>query len=375
MSIWTVRLILSMALLSSLFLLTSCESEITHKEPVEDNPRQEALPLTDPDNLKIPVIESEKVDKVYGWLDNETILYSVQQSNRKEAVIKTWKMTEKAGEEFHYPAEQIIDVSISPDQSFVLVHTASTADTASLVILTHTGDVQYSFSIPSVELTYEWNIYEPGTLFLSGFNRDWSYTSYIVNGGKKSLETVKAPQPFLQWGSKDEIWYLDWNEEQPNLTAPLFKQNLEDAQKKGIMLDIIYFKKMKHSYFVIRDESETFSKATYTFYNEKNKSLAAFKIPHLKNFSDWLIPYYDYNETKQTLLTFAPDKAGNVDQYTGSFSLLSFNWKTGTQEKEMTQLENEPLSCSQNQDWCLYGYQFENIIDMNGKEVYPLFKQ
>ena len=336
-----------MALLSSLLLLTSCESEITRKEPVEENPRQEAVPLTDPDNLKIPVIESEKVDKVYGWLDKETILYSVQQSDRKEAVLKKWKMTEKAGEEFYYPAEQITDVSISPDQSFVLVHTASTADTASLVILTHTGDVQYSFSIPSVELTYEWNIYEPGTLFLSGFNRDWSYTSYIVNGAKKSLETVKAPQPFLQWGSKDEIWYLDWNEEQPNLTAPLFKQNLADAQKKGIMLDIIFFKKMKHSYFVIRDESETFSKATYTF----------------------------YNETKQTLLTFAPEKPGNVDQYTGSFSLLSFNWKTGKQEKEMTQLENEPLSCSPKQDWCLYGYQFENIIDMNGKKVYPLFKQ
>jgi len=363
-----------MALLSSLLLLTSCETEITHKEPVEENPRQEALPLvTDPDSLHIPVIDSEKVDKVYGWLDNETILYSVQ-SDRKEAVIKTWKMTEKAGKVFHYPAEQITDVSISPDRSFVLVHTASTADTASLVILTHTGDVQYSLSIPSVELAYEWNIYDPGTLFLSGFNRDWSYTSYIVNGVKKSIKTVKVPQPFLQWGSKDEIWYLDWDEEQPNLTAPLLKQNLASAQKKSIMLDLIFFKKMKHSYFVIQDESETFSKATYTFYNEKNQSLTAFKIPHLKNFSDWLIPYFDYNETNQTFLTFVPDKAGNVDQYTGSFSLLSFNWKTSQKEKVMTQLENEPLSCLPNQEWCLYGYQFEKIIDMNGKKVYPLFK-
>ena len=124
----------------------------------------------------------------------------------------------------------------------------------------------------------------------------------------------------------------------------------------------------------IQDESEGHNQAVYSFYKDNGELLSAFKVPHLKNFSDWLIPYFAADEKNSKLLTFVPEKAGMADQYNGTFHLNSFDFSSGKKEDVMGGLSNEPISCAAGGRWCLYGFQFEKVIDLEKKKIKSLFK-
>ncbi|MFD6440430.1 hypothetical protein ACFWDG_11595, partial [Peribacillus sp. NPDC060186] len=74
-------------------------------------------------------------------------------------------------------------------------------------------------------------------------------------------------------------------------------------------------------------------------------------------------------------ITFIPNESKDADQYEGRFTLTKLNWEKGTQEELMKDMENEPLSCSLDGSLCLYGYQFEKIIDMKTHQIQRLFKE
>lgn len=140
--------------------------------------------------------------------------------------------------------------------------------------------------------------------------------------------------------------FLDWNREEPALTAPLERKALNDDGVESLMLDVIHFKKMKQALMTIQVETEKQDRGTYAFYDETNKPIHSFSVPLLKSFSDWVIPSYDFIEKNKEFITFIPNESKDVDQYDGRFTLTKLNWEKGTQEELMKDMENEPLSCS-----------------------------
>ena len=48
-------------------------------------------------------------------------------------------------------------------------------------------------------------------------------------------------------------------------------------------------------------------------------------MPNLTQYSDWLVPFYDYIEKSNEFLTFAPKHHGNSDDYAGGFRLLKID--------------------------------------------------
>ena len=356
-------------------LLASCDAPAEPADERVPSGKESVLevhaPVKEPG---LPASDENRIEKVYGWLDGETLLYGVKEKGTDSTQIMAWNFAEEKGRIFYQPQGQVAAVSISPKQSHVLIHSAETADKASLDILDRDGNELYSVIIPSVELSYEWNIYQPGVLYLSSFNKEWSFTSYVVDAAEKSVEPIEVDQPFPQWGGPDELWYLDWKGGNPSLKAPLIKTELGKDKKEGILLDVIYFRKMESHFMTIQDESEGHNQAVYSFYKDNGELLSAFKVPHLKNFSDWLIPYFAADEKNSKLLTFVPEKAGMADQYNGTFHLNSFDFSSGKKEDVMGGLSNEPISCAAGGRWCLYGFQFEKVIDLEKKKIKSLFK-
>ncbi|MBA9025416.1 YqgU-like beta propeller domain-containing protein [Peribacillus huizhouensis] len=368
-----IRLIL--CIISTFLLLSACEA--TNNEETLKPEKDLENPIAVKDNDEIPefLIDShEQIEKVYGWLDSSTILYASKLDESDSLQLMSWNFKTQEKLVFYLPTDDIVDVSISPDHSYVLVRLAPLANKAIIEVLNHDGTKAFSASVPSIELAYEWNIHDPGVLFLSSFFEDWSFRTYIVNTKEQKIEAIEFPQPFVKWGSKEELLYLDWNEDEPNLKAPLMKKNLYTKQWESIMLDVIYFSRTAHTLMTIQDQSENYDKATYSFFNDENKLISSFSAPHLKNYSNWLIPYFDMREESSQFISFIPEKAANVGQYAGGFSLQVFNWKTEKEEVILTKTKNEPISCSPNGNWCLYGNQFEKIINLNNKTVKHLFR-
>lgn len=363
--------------ISTILLITACEPSKDLSKPVNDTEKEHSQSKleTSVSNLKVPTAETEKIEAIYGWLDSKTILYSVKRDGSKVSQLMAWNLETNDTSVFYQPAFAFSEVSISPSGTHILVSSFTSSGKASITILDKTGNPLYSVSIPAYELAYEWNSYQDGMLFLSSFYEDWTYSSYVLNPDDQTMETLDFPQPFAQWAGEKELMFLDWDKEEPALTAPLERKALNGDGADSLMLDVIHFKKMKQALMTIQVETEKQDRGTYAFYDSTNKPIHSFSVPLLKSFSDWVIPSYDIIEKNKEFITFIPNESKDADQYEGRFTLTKFNWAKGTQEELMKDMENEPLSCSLDGNLCLYGYQFEKIIDMKTHQIQRLFKQ
>lgn len=363
--------------ISTILLITACEPSKDLSKPVNDTEKEHSQSKleTSVSNLKVPTAETEKIEAIYGWLDSKTILYSVKRDGSKISQLMAWNLETNDTSVFYQPAFAFSEVSISPSGTHILVSSFTSSGKASITILDKTGNPLYSVSIPAYELAYEWNSYQDGMLFLSSFYEDWTYSSYVLNPDDQTMETLDFPQPFAQWASEKELMFLDWDKEEPALTAPLERKALNGDGADSLMLDVIHFKKMKQVLMTIQVETEKQDRGTYAFYDSTNKPIHSFSVPLLKSFSDWVIPSYDIIEKNKEFITFIPNESKDADQYEGRFTLTKFNWAKGTQEELMKDMENEPLSCSLDGNLCLYGYQFEKMIDMKTHQIQRLFKQ
>lgn len=363
--------------ISTILLISACEPSKDLSKPVTDTEKEHSQSNlgNSSRDWKIPTDETEKIDQIYGWLDTNTILFAEKRDGNKVPQLMAWDLETNETSVFYQPAIAFSEVSISPSGTHILISSFTSSDKASITILDRTGNPLYSMAIPAYELAYEWNSYRDGTLFLSSFNEDWTYSSYVLNPDDQSMETLDFPQPFAQWAGEKELMFLDWDRDEPALTAPLVRKALNDDKADSLMLDVIHFKKMKHALMTIQVETEKHDRGTYAFYDQTNEPIHSFSVPLLKSFSDWVIPSYDFNEKNKEFITFIPNESKDADQYEGRFTLTKLNWEKGTQEEVMKDMENEPLSCSLDGNFCLYGYQFEKIIDMKTHQIQRLFKK
>ena len=115
--------------------------------------------------------------------------------------------------------------------------------------------------------------------------------------------------------------------------------------------------------------------AAYTFYNKENKEVYTFSIPHLTMFSGWLVPFYDFNESKGKFITLKPLKSAEADAYSGGFDLVSYDINKDKSDIILKALKNEPLLLSPAGEAALYGNRFDQIIDLHTKEIYKLVKK
>lgn len=357
-------------LLSTFLLLTACEPAKDLLDHANKNPDvQNQMSI---EKLTLNEKDAGEMEAIYGWLSSDTILYSKKLKGEDLPQLMTWNLKSNKHSVFYNPTAPISAVSISPSKSYVLVSTAL-EEKVQNNILNANGNPVYSVSLTAFDITYEWNVYKEGVLFLSNFYEDWTYNSYIVNVEKQTTKMIDHPEPFAQWDSAQGMMFLDWKKGESTLSAPLVRKELNEEKMDSIMLDVVHFKKMKQTLMTIQANTEKLNQASYTFFNEKYQLITTFSVPFLNSNSDWDIPAYDYNEQKGNFFTFVPEKSINADQYDGNYTLIKFNWKTNKKVEILDNIKNEPLSCSPDGKLCLYGYRLDKMIDVKGHKMVRIF--
>lgn len=357
-------------LISPFLLLTACEPVNDLQDQANKNPDvQDQISI---DNLNLKEEDASEIEAIYGWLSSDTILYSKRLKNEDLPQLMTWNLKSNEHRIFYNPTAPISAVSISPSKSYVLVST-TLEEKVQNNILNANGDPVYSVSMPAFDITYEWNVYKEGVLFLSNFYEDWTYNSYIVNAEKQTTKMIDHPEPFAQWDSAQGMMFLDRKKGESTLSAPLVRKKLNEEKMDSIMLDVVHFKKMKKTLMTIQMNTEKLNRATYSFFNEKYKPITTFTVPFLNSNSDWKIPAYDFNEQRGEFFTFVPEKSINAGQYSGNYTLIKFNWITNKKVEILDHIKSEPLSCSPNGNLCLYGYRFDKVIDVKNHKIVRIF--
>ena len=351
-----------------LVFLSACSiQQETTPRPSKQQQGKDTKPIPS-SRWKTPMtVSNGEFFKGVGWLSNDTVLYITNQG-QTSSIFRYHFQTGKSELVFksEYP---IVTVQISPGKKYLLIHSSPSTYKGTITVTDLNGQAVWSESIPSYELSFEWNPYNESEILISKFNEDWTFQVFLANLDTRSVKQLSVTQPFLKWVDKDHIAYLYSDQGNPALFAPLVVKSLADQREHTAFSTIYRFSTFKERMMTITVKDQDQSRAVYTFFDQKNRQLDAFSMPQLSQYSDWLVPFYDYIETNDQFLTFQPVKSGEADAYNDGFNLVLRQLKEKKTTVLIRNLTNEPLSCSPSGEACLYGLSLEKLIDLKDKKM------
>ena len=346
-------------------LLSACQSE----ETTTSLPQKKEAPIKN--EVKMDGQPSIGFIENIDWVSESEILTVKQEENH--TALYLYDVFEGSSKKIYETSSYVLS-AVSPNREKIIIHSAPTTYSAELSIIDLDGTILFQDEIPSYELTFSWSKFDENQLLVTSFAEDWSFQVFVLDLQSKSMNVLEIEQPFLQWRSDVAVLFQDWNEEDISVSAPLISKNILDNDESMVVETSIHFNVFnKHVLAVVpTDEEEKF---TYQFITDEGKVDSHFKVNLLSRYSDWLIPYYDMIEDKNQLLTFVANEPGVFDTYNGTFSLKSWNAKTGEKTILFEELPLEPIKCSPTGSYCLYGNQLEKIIDLKSSTIIQLVKE
>ncbi|WP_368086637.1 hypothetical protein [Bacillus sp. cl95] len=374
---WRELLLTFFLLTISLFLLSGC-SDNTVNLPEKEKiipPKKVIVEKKQSDSIIYPIsVPDGEFFQLVGLIDNQSAIYI---ANLQEGS-KVFKYDLYSGKSnvIHESQHPIVNCHLSPSRSKIVIHAAPSTYEGAITVIDLSGMEIWKYSIPSVELAFEWNPYNEDEILVSSFNEDWTYKLFLLDMKGKHIQDIDSPQPFVKWLNKDEIGYIKWDEDNPELFAPLASKNIRTGDERILLEHVFQFSAYKDRLLTITSNDSDDSMADYSFFDMQMNKLHSFQVPQLTRFSDWLIPYYEFVESEKRLFMFVPFRSGDADSYQEGFQLMSFDLEKGKQEKILDGIEkNEPISCSPDGELCLLGNQLENLILMKEKKIIDLYKE
>lgn len=365
-------------IITSAFILSGCSRELDgslHKGASHSLNRIKESPgpsFLGAEIIPIEIGEQEEFNKSAGWLSDSEILYV---SNQGDSSSLLYSYNLGTGKEtlLYRSAQPIITAVPSPEKTKVLIHSAA-SEKGILTIIDLTGKELYSTSIHSYELTFEWNPFDENLIVTSAFTEEWDFSSYLLDLRENKTDELNLPEPFVRWISEDVLVYQEWGEDGISLKAPLRSVSLKENKTETLLEDVYQFDSIG-SYLMtvkVNDEEEIQELGLYTFFREGDKTIANIKAPLLTSFSGWVVPFYDLMDNGKEFIYLRATEQGEADLYDGGFNLMRYHLDSGKEEVLFNQMANEPLSCSPSGEMCLYGFQFEKVLNIETKEMIEL---
>ena len=306
---------------------------------------------------------------VIGWMSNGDVL--LNESRDGVSVISQYHIFSGKKTERIKLDLPVTSAEISPNREFLLLHTSPNPYEADLQIFrTDTFQEVYKESFESSEIAYVWNGNDETKLLITAFYEDWSYKTYIIDTSKKESESVELPQPFAEWLDEKRMLMLDWDMENPDILAHLIVSSKTETEK--IEGEEYYFiKSWPGLVLAVGVSSEDFGVAEYIFFNQHLKPIFSFQVPHISQYSGWMVPYFDYLEESKDFLMIEPKESGEIGLYEGGFQLTKRNMETGEKTMIAESIENEPFTCSPNGQYCLLGFSSDEILFLEDGRIEP----
>ena len=353
-----VSLLLLTLIVSS--LLIACEDEQKKKEKIMPAAKQGIhkegsitfLPLSADEKGSAEYTES------YGWLDNDTIIYTAKE--KEIYSLYSFHISSKKKQELFSTSEIISSASVSPDRKYILVHSSGSNKNATIRILNPEGKTIQEISVPSTEINFSWNHYSDGKLLLESFNDNWEHATYLFDILEGTRVRMDVPAPFAEWSSENSLVFLDWNGEDMQLSAPLKQYDLKEGTVEVLEDRVFSFGIMGGTLFVVREAGEPGGQQEieYAFYDRKLKKLSSFRSPAGGSDPDWIVPSFDFVAEQNAFYTFSLPDSGPQN-----YQLIKYDVRQGKKTMIMDDVEEAPLECSPDANRCLYGGRLEMLIE------------
>jgi hypothetical protein len=374
------RLIRGICIISLMLLLAGCtiqqSANGTNEGKKSENGPKKNGQASLFEKMKLPIpIQSGRFVGVMGWLDDKTIVYLAETDG--SSILYKYNLFSGKSIKLFASDAPVVSVKVSPSGKRLLVHYSPSDNQGTITVMDQAGKPLSTKTIVSSEISYVWNPYNEDLVLVTAFDEQWNFHVSILNIKTNELaNSLLKKQPFAEWLTGKEFIYLDWDINEPALFAPVARQKMSETKVEYIQLKNVFQLFAFQDVFLILSVADgKQEKAVYTFYTNRFKRLQTFSIPQLANLSDWLVPNHDFVRKSNQFLTFRPLSSGDADTYNKGFQLVRYSLDGKKEEVLLEAMENKPIDCSPNGRLCLYGYQLENMIDLDAKKVVPLAKK
>ena len=360
-----------------ILLLSSCEfhqltnekKQVTKEKKMEtefDNFKAEQNLL---ENIQPIEAEENTFQNITGWFHETAVLYIKNLEDRSEVICHD--LQSGKDELFFQTKHPIIQTVPNDRRTIFLIHSSPETNQAILTFVNTEGEELFHWEINAFELQYTWNPYNEKELMVTAFAEDWSYKTYLLDLKEKKVVDSPYQIPFFQWTDEDRITYVKWNNDEPELSAPLYEANLMKHHEKKIADHVIGNGNFSSIVMYLQENQQEKGFGQYVFINSSSKKvLSTFRVPLASDYSQWIFPYYDFNAQNQQFYTFVP-VAKSQD---GSFELQRFNLITKKKETIFKNVTNDPILISPSGHYALYGPRLEKIMDLSKEKIQEIVK-
>ena len=202
-------------LLLFLLVFVGCEKEKSSisQPPVNQNKKVEinSQILTARDlkeNLPIPIEEGE-FEKVYGWMDGRTIVYSTNIQNYSN--VYAYNLAEGKNRLIKKVESSISSLHISPSGEYLLIRSPVSPTEMMISVIQKSGEELYSEKIEASDVAIEWNLYNEQRVLISTFTEDWQSQSFDLSIADKKRTEIEVSNPFSYWYGENGLIYLNAN--------------------------------------------------------------------------------------------------------------------------------------------------------------------
>ncbi|MGG3574767.1 hypothetical protein ABES80_20250 [Bacillus gobiensis] len=302
-------------------------------------------------------IADQSAEKVFGWLDEETIVFSAHNMLKSHNLFTGKETT------IFKTSGQISDVQINQAKKRLLIQSAAENASMELNLVTNEGDLLFKHQFDGYEFQSAWNPFQPDLIFLTAFKQDWTYTTFLIHAGQNKIERQSLQIPFAKWSSEDTLEYLKWNNKAPETSAPLYRYHLSSGKKEKIYDDIVAFAVFSDVRLAVKKPSAG-DKGEFMFSEaDSGFPLSQYSQPLAPNYSSWDPGEYDYDSKTKSFYLF------NQKQ------LKKINVESGEVQIVLSDIPMEPINLSPDGMYALYGYSFEQVISILDKKIVKIMKE
>ncbi|MGV3464845.1 MAG: hypothetical protein ACO1OT_06070 [Heyndrickxia sp.] len=346
------------------FTLSACQ----HQE-IKTTPVHKPSTISIFNEVKPLLMDEDSFQKVVGWLDNNSVLYIADENNYTK--LFRYNIVNGNKNVVFTSSTPIHNAVISPDKKRLLIHSASSTYLAEIRVIDLNGKVLLSRKVPSYDLNFNWNPENPDYILTTVFFEDWSYQVHILNIKDQTFQKYEIADPFVKWLKGDRILIQDWKDNEMHFFAPLRSYSLSNTKTATTLLTGVYqFDTFSPYLMTITIPEKHQDLAAYHFYNQDLKELFSFKVPHLSQYDNWLVPNYDF--IRNQFLTFVPRESGSIEEYNGKYQLIKYDIQKNDKKIIAEELKNQPLSISPDGKMSLYGNQLTQLIDLSNGKIKPI---
>lgn len=348
------------------FTLIACES---HQLQEEKNDRHQEEQVKR--EIQTAEVEANFFQQVVSWFEDDSILYINNTSDGAELVqFNLYDGTSTIFFQTNYPIVQVI-----PNQNFELfyIQTSPSSYEATMYIVDKEGETLFEKSFSSYDVFLRWSPYSESQFILTKFYEDWTFDTVLFDIVKgMEIENV-VNVPFMEWAALHKVSYIDWNSDEPELSAPLYVKDIQTKETKKIADDVIGHAYTPNHFVLLQEYQDKSASGRLSIWDiTAEKVVREFEVPLIAQYSQWLFPYYEISSESEEFYTFVPADIMNENP---SFHLKRYDLNTGEETTILTNVLNEPILLSPNGEYILYGYRFEKVVDLNEKSVIPIIEE